>query len=289
MQRKSFGRMVCPIARSLERVGEWWSILILRDALYGMTRFDQVQKSLGIAPNMLARRLNALVDACLLERRRYSEHPPRDEYVLTARGRDFRPVLVALLAWGNRHFAPEGASVLLVDAKTGAAVDPILVDRASGRPIKEPDFAFAAGPAASRASDEGKQPTILRDYGTAKAARQRNAHDERRRNRAGPGRPAGEAGRCASPEVQPADARAAARTHRSHVVVDGLAERPRDVRASGERLDRDLVRGEARHRCAGGHGARFPGRDADADDLRRRHGRRHFFCDRASAGRRPAR
>jgi len=141
--------MVCPIARSLERVGEWWSILILRDALHGLTRFDQFQKSLGIAPNMLARRLNALVDAGLLERRRYSEHPPRDEYVLTARGRDFRPVLVALLAWGNRHFAPEGASVLLVDAKTGAAVDPILVDRATGRPIKEPDFALVAGPAAT--------------------------------------------------------------------------------------------------------------------------------------------
>ena len=149
MQRKSFGRMVCPIARSLERVGEWWSILILRDALHGLTRFDQFQKSLGIAPNMLARRLNALVDAGLLERRRYSEHPPRDEYLLTARGRDFRPVLVALLAWGNRHFAPEGASVLLVDAKTGTAVDPILVDRATGRPIKEPDFALAAGPAAT--------------------------------------------------------------------------------------------------------------------------------------------
>jgi DNA-binding HxlR family transcriptional regulator len=149
MQRKSFDRMVCPIARSLERVGEWWSILILRDALHGLTRFDQFQKSLGIAPNMLARRLSALVDAGLIERRRYSEHPPRDEYVLTARGRDFRPVLVALLAWGNRHFAPEGASVLLVDAKSGAAVDPILVDRATGRPIKEPDFAFAPGPAAT--------------------------------------------------------------------------------------------------------------------------------------------
>jgi DNA-binding HxlR family transcriptional regulator len=149
MQRKSFDRMVCPIARSLERVGEWWSILILRDALHGLTRFDQFQKSLGIAPNMLARRLSALVDAGLIERRRYSEHPPRDEYVLTAGGRDFRPVLVALLAWGNRHFAPEGASVLLVDAKSGAAVDPILVDRATGRPIKEPDFAFAPGPAAT--------------------------------------------------------------------------------------------------------------------------------------------
>src|ERR671937_3196106 len=119
MQRKSFGRMACPIARSLERVGEWWSILILRDALHGFTRFDQFQSSLGIAPNMLARRLNALVEAGLLERRRYSEHPPRYEYVLTARGRDFRSVLIALMAWGNRHFAPEGASVLLVDRKTG--------------------------------------------------------------------------------------------------------------------------------------------------------------------------
>jgi DNA-binding HxlR family transcriptional regulator len=149
MQRKSFGRMVCPIARSLERVGEWWSILILRDALHGLTRFDQFQKSLGIAPNMLARRLNALVEAGLLERRRYSKHPPRDDYMLTARGRDFRAVLVALLAWGNRHFAPEGASVLLVDANTGTAVDPILVDRTTGRPIKDPDYAFAPGPAAT--------------------------------------------------------------------------------------------------------------------------------------------
>ena len=62
MQRKSFGSMTCPIARSLERVGEWWSILILRDAFRGLTRFDQFQKSLDIAPNMLTRRLNALVD-----------------------------------------------------------------------------------------------------------------------------------------------------------------------------------------------------------------------------------
>src|SRR5580704_16072998 len=104
MQRKSFGNMQCPIARSLERVGEWWSMLILRDAFHGFTRFDEFQTSLGIAPNMLARRLSALVAAGLLEKRRYSERPPRDEYVLTARGKDFRPVIVALLAFGNKHF-----------------------------------------------------------------------------------------------------------------------------------------------------------------------------------------
>ena len=96
MQRKSFSKMACPIARSLERVGEWWSILIIRDALHGFTRFDEFQKSLNIAPNMLTRRLSALVDAGLLERRRYSERPPRYESILTETGRDFRPVIVAM-------------------------------------------------------------------------------------------------------------------------------------------------------------------------------------------------
>jgi DNA-binding HxlR family transcriptional regulator len=149
MQRKSFGKMACPIARSLERVGEWWSILIIRDGLHGFTRFDEFQKSLNIAPNMLTRRLSALVDAGLLERRRYSERPPRYEYILTERGRDFRPVIVAMFAWGNKHFAPEGASVLLIDRKTRAKADPVLVDRKSGRPLNERDYVFAAGPAAS--------------------------------------------------------------------------------------------------------------------------------------------
>src|SRR5713226_9661416 len=149
MKRTSFGAMQCPIARGLERVGEWWSILILRDALHGLTRFDEFQKSLGIAPNMLTRRLNALVEAGLLERHRYSDHPPRDEYLLSERGRDFRSVVLSLLAWGNRHFAPEGASVMLINRETGAAVDPILADPATGRPVAEPDYVLMPGPAAN--------------------------------------------------------------------------------------------------------------------------------------------
>ncbi len=151
MKRTSFDTMPCPIARGLERVGEWWSILILRDAFAGLTRFDAFQKSLGIAPGMLARRLNALVDAGMLERHQYCEHPPRDEYRLTARGRDFRPVLLTMLAWGNRHFAPEGASVHIVDAATGIPADPVLTDRVTGKPIVEPDFVVAPGPAATEA------------------------------------------------------------------------------------------------------------------------------------------
>ncbi|HQT83949.1 MAG: hypothetical protein B7Z58_04225 [Acidiphilium sp. 37-64-53] len=135
MQRKSFGDLQCPIARSLERVGEWWSILILRDAFHGLKRFDEFQKNLDIAPNMLTRRLHALLESGLLEKQRYSEHPPRYDYVLTERGRDFRPVLSALLAWGNKHFAPEGPSVVLVDRQTVAELVPMMVDGRTGKRV----------------------------------------------------------------------------------------------------------------------------------------------------------
>ena len=148
MRRKSFETLQCPIARSLERVGEWWSILILREAFLGATRFEQFQKNLDIAPNMLTKRLTALVESGLFERRLYNERPERFEYVLTGRGRDFQPVLWALLAWGNKHFAPEGASVVIVDAATGAVADPALIDRVSGRALVSPDFRSAPGPAA---------------------------------------------------------------------------------------------------------------------------------------------
>jgi DNA-binding HxlR family transcriptional regulator len=150
MQHKSFRNMQCPIARSLERIGEWWSILILRDAFLGTTRFDQFQKSLGIAPNMLTRRLNKLVESGLLERHRYSDHPPRDEYRLTERGHDFRPVLWSLLVWGNKHFAPEGPSVVIVSNETGKRAEPVLVDRVSGLPMTSSRFKSTAGPAADQ-------------------------------------------------------------------------------------------------------------------------------------------
>jgi DNA-binding HxlR family transcriptional regulator len=154
MQRKSFGQMRCPIARSLERVGEWWNILILRDCFDGRTRFDEFQKSLGISPNMLSRRLNGLTESGLLERRQYSERPPRFEYVLTASGRDFRQVVLALLVWGNKHFAPEGASVLIVHGETGAIAEPVLVDRVSGRPLSDPVFRLAPGPGACKGAEQ---------------------------------------------------------------------------------------------------------------------------------------
>ena len=148
MQHKSFGDMHCPVARTLERVGDWWTILILRDAFHGLSRFDEFQKNLEIAPNILSRRLAALVEDGLLRRQRYSEHPPREEYVLTDKGRDFRSVVLAMLAWGNRHYAPEGKSVVLIDGETGREVDPILVDPETGRPVTEYPYRTIAGPAA---------------------------------------------------------------------------------------------------------------------------------------------
>lgn len=140
--------MSCPVALALERVGEWWSILILRDATHGMTRFDEFQKSLGISPNSLSRRLGTLVQAGLLERRRYSERPPRDEYVLTETGRAFRPVLIALYTWGSQHYPPEAPNVRLVDSESGTDVDPVLVDSATGLPLDEEHTTFLPGPAA---------------------------------------------------------------------------------------------------------------------------------------------
>lgn len=149
MQHTDLGSVACPIARSLERVGHWWSMLILRDCFHGLTRFDEFEKSLGIAPNMLTRRLQSLIEDGLLERRPYSAHPPRSEYVLTQCGQDFRPVMLAMLAWGNKYFAPEGISLVLVDQLTGTPVDPVMVDGANGAPITGARYSTMAGPAAS--------------------------------------------------------------------------------------------------------------------------------------------
>ena len=149
MQRTSFAEMPCPVARALERVGDWWTILILREAFYGNTRFDEFQRVLGIAPNILTKRLKQLCDDGLLEARPYSDKPPRFAYHLTELGRDFRPVMLALMAWGNKHFAPEGPALLIINQKTGEPVDPVMVDARDNTPIDQLDTAYFAGPAAS--------------------------------------------------------------------------------------------------------------------------------------------
>ncbi|MPQ66608.1 MULTISPECIES: winged helix-turn-helix transcriptional regulator [Pseudomonas] len=149
MQRKTLSHAECPVARSLERVGEWWNILIMRDALHGLKRFDEFSRSLEIAPNMLTRRLNGLVDAGLLERQPYSQRPLRHEYVPTAKGEDFRVVLMAFVEWGNRHYAPEGESVQIVERGSGRPLQLMMADIADGRPVPLDRSTVQAGPAAS--------------------------------------------------------------------------------------------------------------------------------------------
>ncbi len=124
----------CPVDRGLTRVGDRWSMLVLRDVERGLTRYEQLRTSLGIAPNILSRRLMALTDAGLLEKKRYSQRPPRDEYVLTAAGRDFLPILMAIGAWG-RKYNGEGTLSQHFDTATGEVVRPVVIDANTGAPI----------------------------------------------------------------------------------------------------------------------------------------------------------
>jgi DNA-binding HxlR family transcriptional regulator len=150
MQPKSSLVTECPAARALETVGEWWSMLILRDAFQGMTRFDQFEQSLGIAPNILSRRLTHLTEAGMFIRRRYSDHPPRHEYLLTPKARDFFPVLVALFAWGNKHLAPKGEAIVLASRGDIRPLDPIIVNAIDMHPITPANAVLIPGPRASR-------------------------------------------------------------------------------------------------------------------------------------------
>ena len=139
----------CPIARSLLCVGDSWSVLIMRDAFMGLTRFDQFRKSLGIAPTMLTSRLAALTEEGLLEKRRYLERPPRDEYVLTPAGQDFLPVLIMLGTWGRKHRGG-GDMTRFLDAETEKDIVPIAVDLETGarigtRPIRMIEAMAAMG------------------------------------------------------------------------------------------------------------------------------------------------
>jgi DNA-binding HxlR family transcriptional regulator len=111
--------MNCSLAQCLEVVGEWWSMLLVRDAFLGVSRFDDFQARLGISRNVLNQRLARLVEEGVLERIPYQEHPPRHDYRLTEKGRDLWHVLTAMRQWGDRWAAPEGPPVQLVHRGCG--------------------------------------------------------------------------------------------------------------------------------------------------------------------------
>ncbi|MHB1905678.1 MAG: winged helix-turn-helix transcriptional regulator [Acidimicrobiales bacterium] len=119
--------MDCSVAQCLEVVGEWWSMLIIRDAFLGVTRFEDFQRRLGISRNILQQRLTKLVDEGVLVRRPYSAHPPRADYLLSAKGRDLWPVLTAMRQWGDQYAAPFGPPVVLVHKRCGHETTAVFV------------------------------------------------------------------------------------------------------------------------------------------------------------------
>jgi DNA-binding HxlR family transcriptional regulator len=137
MKRTSFRHMNCSIAQTLDVVGDPWTLLIVRDALFGTTRFDDFQRGLGIPRATLAARLETLVEHGVMERRTAQARPWRHDYVLTEQGLDLRQVLVSLLQWGDEWSALADPPVTLIDADTGAVVEPVYIDAASGRPLSE--------------------------------------------------------------------------------------------------------------------------------------------------------
>lgn len=129
--------MNCSVAQTLEVVGEWWTLLILRDAFLGIARFEDFQRRLGIARNVLSDRLDTLVEHGVLERCRYQERPPRDEYRLTAKGRDLAPVIHALREWGDRWvFGRRRAPLRIVHELCGRRTHAVTTCEVCGEVLK---------------------------------------------------------------------------------------------------------------------------------------------------------
>jgi len=138
--------MHCSVAQCLEVVGEWWSLLIVRDAFLGCTRFVQFQERLGISRNILHQRLARLVEAGILEKVAYSEHPPRYDYRLTAKGRDLWPVLTTMRQWGDKHAAPNGPPLQVVHKDCGHVSEALLTCSVCGEQIGVRDVRAVSGP-----------------------------------------------------------------------------------------------------------------------------------------------
>lgn len=161
MRRTSFEEMNCSVAQCLEVVGEWWSLLIVRDAFLGVRRFDDFQARLGIARNVLTDRLHKLVDAEIFDRVQYQDRPPRYEYRLTERGRDLWPVITTMRQWGDRWAAPDGPPVVVRHAACGHLADAMVVCSECHEPLAAGSLRAEPGPGAT---ERDFQRTALADH-----------------------------------------------------------------------------------------------------------------------------
>jgi DNA-binding HxlR family transcriptional regulator len=160
--RTRLGTLNCSLAQALDIVGDWWTLLIVRDLFIGASRFGEIQRSLGIARTMLTSRLGQLERAGILQRK---GAPRRPLYFLTRKGRDLFPAIVALMQWGDRWAAPNGPPMRLTDG-TGRGAAPVVVRTHDGAPISWKNARFAAGPGAAAST---------RDFIEAMAASKRQA------------------------------------------------------------------------------------------------------------------
>jgi DNA-binding HxlR family transcriptional regulator len=151
MQRTDFGSMSCSIARTLAVAGEPWTPLILRDIVFGLTKFDEIQRDLGVATNILTDRLSTLVTHGLLTREPYQRRPLRYRYELTEKGADLLPVLLAMIRWGDRWTADqEGPPVMIVHRRCGQPTEALMVCSACKGPLHGGEVGARVGPGASR-------------------------------------------------------------------------------------------------------------------------------------------
>ena len=151
MERKKFADAPCSIARALDVLGDWWAPLIIRECTYGIHRFDEFQRWLGIGRNMLKRRLDHLEEQGILEKRQYQDRPPRYEYHLTDKGHDAATVLLALIPFGEKHyFKGKREPVQLFDRASGRRVRPVIVDADTGEPLDARNLFAGPGPSVPR-------------------------------------------------------------------------------------------------------------------------------------------
>lgn len=158
MDRTDYSDWNCSVARTLDLVGDRWTILILREAFFGVRRFDALQRNLGIARNVLADRLGKLVANGIMERRRYQERPARHEYRLTERGHGLYAPLVALMRWGDEYLAePEGPPVVLHHLTCDHDATPVMSCSHCRAELDPHDVRATPGPGATAVAPSGAE------------------------------------------------------------------------------------------------------------------------------------
>jgi DNA-binding HxlR family transcriptional regulator len=150
MQKANLAALPCSLARTLQVVGEWWTLLVLRDVCFGVHRFEAIHDHLGIARNILKARLDTLIEHDMIERRRYQRRPDRYEYLPTSKGSDLVPALLALVAWGDRWTAPDGPPVLFSHATCGHETAATVVCSSCAAPLAHQDIGVRPGPGGGR-------------------------------------------------------------------------------------------------------------------------------------------